>query len=303
MLTEENMRVILDNIEDGVYCVDIERKILYWNKAAEKITGYTNAEIIGRYCHDNLLGHINNEGTPLCFVMCPLVACIAERGQHIDVIYLRHKKGYRIPVRVKALPLYDGEGQKIIGAIEIFTALNSKVYEDNLIQRLEHVSNYDKLTSLPNRRYLESFIEYKIEEYMRLGHLFCIVFADIDNFHHFNDSYGHAAGDGMLISMSKSIQSSIRSGDLFGRWGGEEFLGVFMIKDLEEVHQIGERIRVLAKGSENQYNGKVLSITLSIGITVVRKGDTIESIVERADQLMYESKRKSKNCVTTDVNV
>ncbi len=88
---------------------------------------------------------------------------------------------------------------------------------------------HDNLTELPNRCYLESFISYKFEEYKKIGRSFAVLFADIDDFSKVNNTYGHDAGDMVLKNISKSLIRNIRRHDLVGRWGGEEFLGIYSI--------------------------------------------------------------------------
>ena len=108
---------ILDNLYDGIYFVDRTRKITYWNKAAERITGFRRSEVLGAPCHDHILNHINDEGDPLCQSECPLAKCI-ETGQPTEAeAYLHHKEGYRLPVSIRVTPILDQDGNVIGAAI------------------------------------------------------------------------------------------------------------------------------------------------------------------------------------------
>ena len=287
---------IINNLRDGVYFVDADRTIQFWNKAAEEITGYTTEEIVGKRCHESKLQHIDEEGHPLCTTGCPLFATIVDGTQRIAHVFVRHKSGYRIPIMVNIFPIYDGE--RIVGAAEVFTKISPKVYEDNLIEKLSGIAMHDTLTGLPNRRYLESFLEYKLSESTRFGRSFALLFADIDNFSKFNNEYGHDIGDAVLRNIAISLQNATRSTDLLGRWGGEEYVGIHAIAKDSEAAVIGEKFRQIVCNTEVPYENEVLSVSISIGITIVRRGDTMQSIVERADGLMYESKRNGKNRVT-----
>ena len=110
---------IINNLRDGIYYVDCERHIRFWNQAAEKITGYTAKEILGKACYQSELNHIDETGTPLCNVGCPLFASITDGKQRQHRVFVRHKEGYRIPVHVNVFPIQkDGE---IVGAAEVFT--------------------------------------------------------------------------------------------------------------------------------------------------------------------------------------
>ena len=296
MKREQLFLEIINNLRDGVYYVDTGRRIQFWNKAAEEITGYTSAEIVGKECHTTHLNHIDTEGCPLCSVGCPLFATIIDGNRHVDNVFVRHKSGYRIPITVNVFPIH--EHGDVVGAVEVFTQNSPKAYEDNLIEELAGIAMHDKLTGLPNRRYLESFLEYKLSEYQRFGRLFALVFADIDNFGRFNNEYGHEAGDAVLCNIAASLKKSIGHADLVGRWGGEEFVGIYTVSKDYKATIVAEKLRQLVRNTEVIHKGEPLRVSISVGATVVRKEDTILSIVDRADQLMYESKQKGKDRVT-----
>ena len=115
---------ILHSVDDGVYIVDTERKILFWSNGAEIVSGYTRDEVTGSFCHDNILQHVNEGGTDLCSGDCPLVIAMREKKSIVEEVFLHHKDGHRIPVAVKVTPLRNEQG-KIIGAAEVFTDLSA----------------------------------------------------------------------------------------------------------------------------------------------------------------------------------
>ena len=287
---------IINNLRDGIYFVDVNRRILFWNKAAERITGYTAEEIEGKQCQHSNLNHIDEEGRPLCIVGCPLFSTLKDGKQRQERVFVRHKEGYRIPIRVNIFPTWK-EG-KITGAVEVFTQDSPTVYADDLVSKLSDIAMYDQLTQLPNRRYIESFLQYKMEEFLRFGRLFAVLFADIDNFSHFNNEYGHAAGDAVLRNIAESIKRSVRQNDLVGRWGGEEYVGIYSINRPDDLAVVGEKFRQLVQHTECVYGGKQLNVSVSVGITAVQTGDSMDTLIERADALMYRSKNSGKNCVT-----
>lgn len=289
---------IINNLQDGVYFVDNARTIRFWNKAAERITGYTAEEIVGRTCQLSNLNHIDEDGRPLCQVGCPLFATIIDSKQRNERVFVRHKDGYRIPVQVNIMPLQ--ENGETIGAIEIFTPSSPTQYEDDLVENLSGIAMHDPLTGLPNRRYLESFLNYKLDEYSRFQKPFAVVFADIDNFSAFNNTYGHDVGDLVLKNIAKSFRQNTRKNDLIGRWGGEEFLGILTVNTDYDGTILAEKIRQLVDNTEVMSKEGPLKVSISIGVTTVKKEDNAESIVKRADELMYQSKENGKNRVTSD---
>ena len=287
---------IINNLRDGIYFVDTERRIMFWDRAAEEITGYTAEEIVGKQCHCSGLNHIDEGGHPLCHVGCPLFASIADGKQRQHRVFVRHKEGYRIPVLVNVFPLVKDGG--IIGAVEVFTRDSPTVYEDNLIEHLSNIAMHDTLTQLPNRRYLESFLNYKMEEFQRFGRPFAVLFADIDNFGRFNNTYGHDVGDAVLRNIAASIRQSVRRNDLVGRWGGEEYVGIYSVTGESDLPIIGEKFRQLVRNTEVGCDAGTLNVSVSVGITMSRAEDTVNSMVERADGLMYQSKHTGKDRVS-----
>lgn len=298
MQQEELYLTIINNLRDGIYFVDKNREITFWNQAAERITGYSQEDIVGKRCQRSGLNHIDEEGRPLCVVGCPLFSTLSDGKQRQDRVFVRHKEGYRIPIHVNIFPVEkDGE---ITGAVEVFTQNSPTVYDDDLVEKLSNIAMHDPNTHLPNRNYLQSFLTYKMEELVRFGRNFAVLFADIDNFSRFNNEYGHNVGDAVLQNIASSIKRSVRRDDLVGRWGGEEYLGVYSIRSEADIPIIGEKFRALVERTEIPYQDGTLNVSVSVGITAARLGDTIEGLVERADQLMYQSKKGGKNRVTHD---
>ncbi|PKM89384.1 MAG: sensor domain-containing diguanylate cyclase [Firmicutes bacterium HGW-Firmicutes-10] len=287
----------IENLFEGVYTVDVDRKILYWNQGAMTITGYNSDEIIRRSCFDNILNHVNEDGVGLCFDGCPLKATIEDGVEREAAVYLRHKSGHRVPVKVRTIPLRDRE-QTIIGALELFTENKDEVSIRNSLENYKRQSNEDFLTKASNRRYFLAMIESKIREFKIMGTPFGIAFLDIDNFKHVNDSFGHEVGDKVLKILTETIQSNLRKNDLLGRWGGEEFVILFSDVDSDGLMIASEKARKLVAASSLKLSDQYLNITISIGATLFIENDDCDSIVTRADQLMYLSKRSGKNKVT-----
>jgi len=299
MKNEKTYLEVINNLRDGVYFVDTEQRFTFWNKAAEDITGFKSEEILGRHCRDSRLQHISAEGKLICVFGCPIHASLNDGKQYRHEVFVRHKNGYRIPIIVNTFPIW--EDAKIIGAIEIFTPHSPNVYEEELIEKLSDHATKDRLTKLPNRGSTESYLEYRLGELRQFGSKFCVFFLDIDNFRVFNNTYGHDLGDEVLITVSKSILHTIRKQDIFGRWGGEEFIGIYEIQKNSDAVMIAESIRILIENSEVEHKGEALSVTASLGVTEALESDTVDSVVKRADSLMYQSKQNGKNRVTSDV--
>jgi diguanylate cyclase (GGDEF)-like protein/PAS domain S-box-containing protein len=294
-----NYMNLFENMYDGIYFVDRERRITYWNKAAENITGFASEEVLGKQCSDNILIHIDDRGNSLCKGICPLAATMREGSTREAEVYLHHKKGHRVPVWVRVTPLRD-EKNEIVGGAELFTDSSAQHVMLQRIQDLEELALIDTLTQLSNRKHLELEIHNSLQEMQRYNLSFAILFIDIDNFKQFNDTYGHDVGDQILQILAKTLKSAARPFDLFGRWGGEEFIGIIKNVDHDALVTIGNRCRILVEKSYMTLKEKLINVSISLGGTLAKEGDSMESILKRADHLMYESKKKGRNCLTID---
>jgi len=289
---------LLDNLQDGVYFVDLTRRITYWNKAAEEITGYSAAETVGSRCSDNILVHVDAQGNKLCLSQCPLTKAMEEGSKASADVFLKHRQGHRVPVKVRTQPLRDRHGA-IVGGAELFLDNSSCYFLSERVEELEELSLLDKLTGLSNRRNVESEIEAAFQEMHRIGMSFGLIFLDIDHFKRINDDYGHDAGDLVLQTVARTITHTSRPFDLVGRWGGEEFVGIIRHVKKEALARVGNRYRVLIEKTSINLDSRTVNVTVSLGATMAGRDDTMESLVRRADSLMYASKQNGRNRLTT----
>jgi diguanylate cyclase (GGDEF)-like protein len=229
--------------------------------------------------------------------MCPLAETIADGKPREAELYMHNKKGYRIPVSVRISTLTDRDGN-IIGGIELFTDISNQVANKLRVKELEKLALLDNLTQLANRNYIEREIQSRFEEQKRFGVHFGVLFMDIDHFKKFNDTYGHDLGDDVLRFVANTLVTNSRPFDLYGRWGGEEFIGIIRNINDHDLKILGNRVRNLVASSYINRDDKTLQVTISAGATLVSDGDTMESLIKRADRLLYKSKAAGRNCLT-----
>jgi len=296
-LEKDSYERIIENLYDGLYFVDRDRVITYWNKGAERISGFTADEVVGKSCADNILTHVDSQGNSLCTGMCPLAATIADGKLRETELYMHHKDGHRIPVSVRVSTLTDRDGI-IIGGVEVFTDISNQEATKLRVKELEKLALLDNLTQLANRNYIEKEIQSRFGEKKRLNVPFGILFIDIDHFKKFNDSYGHDMGDEVLKFVANTFVANTRPFDLYGRWGGEEFIDIIRNINGKELEVLGNRVRALIENSYLIHENERLYVTISIGATLVNKKDTIDSLIKRADTLLYKSKAAGRNCLT-----
>lgn len=290
---------MLDSLFDGVYFVDTDQRITYWNAAAERITGYSRAEVNNKRCADNLLRHIGSNGCELCLDGCPMAATIQDGNPREASVFLHHKLGHRVPVVVRTSPVRNESGE-IIGAAEIFSDNSSSLQILQEYERLKLDAYLDALTGIGNRRYGEMNLETRMFDLRTHAVPFGVLFLDIDHFKRFNDQYGHKTGDDVLIMVAKTVSLALRKMDVVARWGGEEFIVILPGGTGAIVKVVSERIRVLIESSFIMAGDKKMQVTVSIGTALSRTDDTVETIVSRADRFMYLSKNRGRNQVSSD---
>lgn len=287
-------RNLIDNLGEGVYFVDRERRITLWNKAAEKITGFKQQEVVGRRCMDQVLTHVDDAGRCLCVESCPLSETIADGRERESEVYLHHKQGHRVPVRILTTPISNETGE-IVGAVEVFTDNSRNIGLEEQLAELQRLALLDPLTHLPNRRYVESHIQARFAELHRNEWPFGVLFIDIDRFKDVNDQHGHETGDRVLQLVARTLASNSRPFDIVGRWGGEEFITVVVNSaDSFRLSQVGERLRVMVAQSALREYPK-LRVTVSVGAALARPEDTLETLLRRADEKLYQAKASGRN--------
>ncbi len=222
-MDESFYKALLDNLANGVYFVDTNRRITFWNKSAERITGYTAQEVLGRSCADNILRHVDESGRELCVEGCPLAAVVQDGRMRETHVYMHHKLGYRAPVDIRATAMRNTDGE-IVGAVEIFHTPSEGLNILEEIQKLRKEVLTDPLTGVGNRRFAEMRLQECEKDEKEYGVSYGILFVDIDHFKRVNDTWGHGVGDKVLRMVAQVLDKSVRSLDTPCRWGGEEFV-------------------------------------------------------------------------------
>jgi diguanylate cyclase (GGDEF)-like protein/PAS domain S-box-containing protein len=291
---------LLDQMSDGVYFVDIERRILYWNEGAYRLTGYRAEEVLGKCCQDDILCHVDATGRRLCYEGCPLSACIAGGDMQQANVFLRHKQGRRVPVSVRVQPIREADGS-IVGAIEIFSDNSAQMDTRRRIDAMQRLAFLDHLTQLPNRRFLEMSLKTALGEYQVHHDPFGVLAIDLDGFMEINDTFGHSCGDRALQEVARTLTASLRPTDILGRWGGDEFLGIVGNVTQEVLGKLAERCVVLARQTSISSNDeRNIFLSVSVGAALVHRDETIEELLQRADDLMYRSKTSGRGQTTSE---
>ncbi len=183
-------------------------------------------------------------------------------------------------------------GALLIISIFIYRQFEMGKYHKKLLR----MATTDSLTGLCNRIRLDEKLLECHEYYMRTQRTFSVMIMDLDHFKRINDTYGHLIGDKTLVNLSQIVQNNIRSIDIAGRWGGEEFMIICPETNLDGAKQLAEKIKSIIEEADFPH---IHTLTCSFGISESHEGDRIESVVGRADSALYRAKEEGRNRVCT----
>ncbi|MBA3025545.1 MAG: diguanylate cyclase [Sulfurimonas sp.] len=257
---------------------DLNGYILSVSKAFAEFTAYTEEELIGE--NYSIFRHPD---TPNEFYD-DMWSKIENDEKFVGDIKNIRKDGSVYWFRMTIDILLDADGKKIGYASYRQDITNKK--------KLEYISSHDVLTSLYNRREFERIFQAKIKSAQRHEETFGLAIFDIDNFKLVNDTYGHQAGDDILVTLSEYISLNIRDDDFVARWGGEEFVIMANKSNIKELEAL---VIKLQKGLTQISFLPIEQLTLSFGLTEYRTGDSKDTLLRRADEALYKAKRNGKN--------
>jgi len=206
---------------------------------------------------------------------------------------IQHKDGHYIWYYDRGSVIKrDGNGKPLLLQGIVFNITESKKIEE----KLRYLSERDPLTEVYNRRTMYTFLEDYIKNYKEKGEVFSMVMFDIDHFKKVNDKYGHLVGDDVLKRLVKLVKEEKRSDDIICRFGGEEFFLLLPNTDNKNAFKVAKRLHKKIKSMDIP---KVGHITVSMGVVTYQENETIDDIVKRADDLMYEAKEAGRNKIKT----
>jgi diguanylate cyclase (GGDEF)-like protein/PAS domain S-box-containing protein len=287
----ERSRVTLESIGDGVLSTDVAGNVSYMNAEAERMTGWTRDEAQSRPIAEVL--HLI-EGETRQPIRNPVEMVITHGKNlalHANSVLVR-RDGYESPIEDSIAPIFDRSGA-ITGSVVTFHDISEA---RAMAQKMAHLAQHDYLTGLPNRLLLNDRLSQAIAYAQRHTTQLAVLFLDLDNFKHINDSLGHAVGDQLLESVASRLVSQVRHSDTVSRLGGDEFV-VLVLEDALAEHAIITAEKILdALAAPHHLAGHELHITTSIGISIFpADGDNADTLVKNADAAMYHAKKKGKN--------
>ena len=234
-------------------------------------------------------GEICSQGSEVELLNATMLAVSMKEGEG-------KRRGIEFENQIAKTELLDpftSQHTRIISRLVNFIKVVTEELEE-ANEEARRLAERDYLTQVYNRMKAHEFIENEIERCNRYNLEFSAIMLDMDFFKNVNDTYGHNAGDEILIHLVKLLTLEIRKIDMLSRWGGEEFLIIMPLTDLEGARIIAERIRAIIELTSFPRN---ISQTCSFGVTTYKKGESFERLIDRVDKALYEAKLRGRNCV------
>jgi diguanylate cyclase (GGDEF)-like protein len=279
------LQLILESTSDGILVLDDTSQVIHYNRRFLELWGLGKEFDSGTFdksAFGKILESVMPEYTDVMMTRHQLTS-----GNTTDLVYLRNGT----VLEQNSCSLIGGGW--ISGTLWNYKDVTEKTRVE---EKLKFLAATDDLTGLWNRRHFMERAEYEIAQARRHGRPLCIIQLDIDHFKKINDTHGHAAGDKVLKFLASSLQEQLRATDSIGRIGGEEFVILLPNTGLQTAYAVAEKIRTFIESSRVEYDGKMLTITISMGITDLGSGNQhIDALLRKADEACYAAKDGGRN--------
>ena len=283
-------QTLLENIPKGIMLTNQFGVIEYVNKYFEKITLYSQKDVLGKNANVLKSGHHTKKFYE------KLWNKIQNEGFYNGEVLNRKKNGEIYPQRVSITALYNK------GEISSYIAIFSDISEEKEVlvklkkqkKVFEEKAQTDYLTKIYNRSKFDNILEYEYKKFQRYNEAFCLIFLDIDYFKRINDEFGHDVGDNVLVELSSLISQNIRRSDTFARWGGEEFVILLSQTHINTANGFANKLREIIK--EYLFK-KVEHLTVSMGVVEFNEKYTLEEFIKTADTALYLAKENGRDRV------
>jgi diguanylate cyclase (GGDEF)-like protein/PAS domain S-box-containing protein len=290
-------QTVLDGLETGVYIVDCNRRIRFWNEGAEKITGYLRQDVVGHFLRDHLLTTSDGSADLDSDLDDPINLAIRDGKSSVLNASILHREGYRLPIILRTNPIRNSHGT-VIGAAESFEKSRSMEESTRRHAALADSGCLDIVTGVAARGFMETQLRENLITFAEHHIPFGVLLLQIDHLDQYRASRGPGVVPTILRITAQSLENCLRPTDLLGSWDKNQFLAILTDCKESEVAMVGERIRRIIGRSEIEWWGDKFSVTSPIGGAGARAGDNVETLLARAEASLRESVVKGGNCVT-----
>jgi PAS domain S-box-containing protein len=267
-------KLLLDQMDEGIYIVDCDRRILYWNGGAERITGYYAHEIVGRLCQGDMLMHCDESGRVLSGNECPIQEVMENGAPHEATLYMRHRHGHRLPVHIRSQAICEAGGSRV-GAVEIFEEATAPALPD-----LSNLAAYDCVDETGALK--RAFGEMKARQAVEALNLFGIPFAwlriALDEMDRLDHRYGQGLVEAAVKMIAETVAANLKTLDWLTYWERGEFRIEARGYSLLELEDLRRTLQMLVRKSTLEWWGDPVRLTVSVTVRMVESGDTVESL-------------------------
>jgi PAS domain S-box-containing protein len=276
---------VLDGLPNGIYVVDRDRRILYWNHAAEKITGYLRQEVIGRICGGDLLMHCDRSDVALCGVACPLTETIRDGRDREAKVFLRHRKGWRLPVKVRAIPIRDAGGQ-IAWAAESFEECRHLLEPVDGLHCVPVPEKIDPVTGVPTRETILAALRSRLSEYGASGIPFGVLGVLVNHAESTRHAYGIREVEAAMEAVAQTLAANLPESGSVGLWSSDRFLVILPGAAALHLDRAIEGVKRLIGMVAIPWWGDRLPVDATVAGTAVLESDTMQEILQRLEALL-----------------
>ena len=286
----EILRSILEGLPVGLCVVDLQRKIVFWSDGAERVTGHLRHDVIGHSCVAQPLLHCDQPGCEFCSEDCPVARAIKTSQPAEALGFLHHRAGHEIPVVIRAVPIHNQHGS-IIGAVETFEDQQPPSSPDHREDSLKLPGCVDDVTGVASHVMMQSHLRETLGTFTDVQVPFGLLCLRLDGLDHFRASFGLEAASSLLRVAARTLEGALWKTDFVGRWTDDQFLVILNGCREDALHSVRERISRMLANDAIEWWGERRSLPVSIGEATVQPGDSVESILDRAQRALDAASR------------
>lgn len=297
--SERFLNTIFDSIHDPFCIIDREYKFVRLNDAYARLKGKKPGEILNSTCYESIA---KSNGICKDCIVHRTFAEAKPASKEKEQVFEDSSEGW---VEIFTYPIFD-EDEEVSHVIEYTRDITERKRSEEerkaLIKELEYLSTVDPLSGLLNRRAIMDFLNSAIDRAERYSRRLSLMLCDVDNFKDINDVLGHSAGDEAIRYMAEILRSVVRTADIVGRYGGDEFIVVMPETSSRGAEDLAQRLAQALKDRPfKPAPRKKHPITLSMGLASYAEGrDTVDTLISRADAALYKSKRDGRDRITIE---
>lgn len=279
----------LECLDEGVCFIDIDDKILFWNKGAEAITGYRSTEALTQIYHQLIYHAIDDTAN---FEQDIKLDDSSVQPTPAEFMVIAHKTGNLVPLSIQSFPVYKHH-QELLGFIKLFSNVTQKRMESTMMKALTKAAYIDAHTELFNKQYIENKLRTILNNRPD-NRKISILYINIADFQRINDTYGIVIAEKVLHKTATVLAKNILPPNIIGRWHGAGFIVIANTANRSLLLMLGDKLKNLITDTEFTINKHVIAVKLSIGYAIAQSYDTLDYIIERATKASLTKKIKGE---------